>query len=120
MKKVFAMAALVIGILILQTPQADAADLYVGEYNGGWKAYLMTETVRIQRRDYMDYSCRVKAIRGSDVVYIDYSFWEDRQRRVIEHFKNSQGHTGMFTVSDANGYYIEYKIDDYVAQNYYE
>lgn len=120
MKKFLTMTAFVLSAFILQMPQAAASDYYVGEYNGGWKAYLMTETISIERRDYMDYSCRVKAVRGNDIVYIDYSFWEDRQRRVIEHFKNSQGHTGAFTIADANGYYIEYKIDDYVASNYYE
>ena len=120
MRKFFAMAALVIGILIAQVAQVSAQDLHVGEWTGGWKAYLMTETIRIERKDYMDYSCRVKAVRDNEVIYIDYSFWEDRQRRLIEHFKNSQGHTGMFTVSDPNGFYIEFNIDDYVSSHYYE
>ena len=120
MKKFFAVAALVLGIFIAQISQAEAADVYVGTYSSGYKAYLMTETIRIERRDYMDYSCRVKAVNGGDVIYVDYSFWEDRQRRVIEHFKNSQGYSGMFTVADANGFYIEYNIDDYVSKNYYK
>ena len=120
MKKILAVAALVLGIFIAQISQAEAADVYVGTYSSGYKAYLMTETIRIERKDYMDYRCRVKAVNGSDVIYVDYSFWEDRQRRVIEHFKNSQGYSGMFTVADANGFYIEYNIDDYVSKNYYK
>ena len=37
MKKVFAMAALVLGILILQTPQADAGRVYASyETRGGY------------------------------------------------------------------------------------
>ena len=120
MKKFLAVALLAFAMIIGQAAQVEAYDYHVGEWNGGWKAYLMTETIRIERRDYMDYSCRVKAVRGSEVIYVDYSFWEDRQRRLIEHFKNSQGHTGMFAVADANGFYIEYNIDDYVSQNYYE
>ena len=123
MKKFLLAAALIVGVVASQLvgmSQVEAADYHVGEWNDGWKAYLMTETIRIQRRDYMDYECRVKAVRGNDVIYVDYRFWEDRSRRLIEHFTNSQGHSGMFTVSDANGFYIEYNIDDYVSKNYYE
>ena len=114
------MAALALGLIVAQISAAEAYDHHVGEWNGGWKAYLMTETIRIERRDYMDYSCRVKAVRGSEVIYVDYSFWEDRQRRLIEHFKNSLGHSGMFAIADANGFYIEHNIDDYVSLHYYE
>ncbi len=117
MKKFFAVVALILGIFVAQV---EAADIHVGEWNGGWKAYLMTETIQIKSRDYMDYACRVKAVRGGDVIYVSYDFWEDRSRRLIEHFKNDQGHNGMFTVADANGFYIEYNIDDYVSKNYYE
>ena len=123
MKKVLAMAALILGVVVSQfvaMPQAQAYDHHVGQWNDGWKAYLMTETISIERRDYMDYRCRVKAVRGSEVIYIDYRFWEDRSKRMIEHFTNSLGHSGMFTISDANGFYIEHNIDDYVSANYYE
>lgn len=120
MKKFFAVAALVLGIFLVQVSQAEAYDHHVGEWNGGWKAYLMTETIRIKSREYMDYTCQVKAVRGSEVIYVNYNFWEDRSRRLIEHFTNDQGHSGMFTVSDANGFYIEFNIDDYVSRNYYE
>ena len=120
MKKLFVTAALVFGILIAQVSQANAQDVYVGTYSSGYKVYLMTETIRIESRQYMDYSCRVKAIRGNDVIYVDYTFWEDRQRSVVEHYRDSSGNTGMFTLSDANGHPVPYNIDNYIGDHYYQ
>ena len=119
MKKILAMAVFALSILIFQMPQAAAQDIFVGTYSSGYNVYLMTETIRIQSRDYMDYTCRVKAIRGNDVIYVDYTFWEDRQRRIIEHYRDSSGNTGMFTISDANGHPVPYNIDNYVGDHYY-
>ena len=122
MKKFLFAAALIVGFVASQfivTSRVEAADYYVGTWSTGYKAYLMTETISLERKDYMDYRCTVKAINGSDVLYIQYSFWEDRKYRLIEHFSNSQGFSGSFTVSDDNGYPIEYAIDNYVSEKYY-
>ena len=120
MKKFLTMAVIVMSVFILQIPQVAAYDYFVGTYSSGYKAYLMTETIRLQSRDRMDYTCRVKALYGNDVIYVDYTFWEDRQRTIVEHFKNSQDYSGMFTITDPNGFYIEHKIDEYVGDHYYE
>ena len=61
MKKVFAMAALVLGILILQMPQADAGRVYASyETRRGQTTYYHVITETIQATDY-GYKCRVYA-----------------------------------------------------------
>ena len=59
MKKIFAMAALVLGILILQMPQADAGRVYASSETRRGRTtdyYVITET--IQETNY-GYKCRV-------------------------------------------------------------
>ena len=40
MKKIFALAIFVAALSLFQLPQAEASELYLGEWEGGWKAYL--------------------------------------------------------------------------------
>ena len=49
MKKFFAMAVFALSVFILQMPQAAAEDVYVGEWEGGWKGrnYFL---LQIERR----------------------------------------------------------------------
>ena len=84
MKKFLAMATLIIGVVASQfvaTSQAQAKDYYLGVYEDGREAYLMTETVKWyeeNRNGYLDaqgYTCKVKAVyRDTDVEYIDYKY----------------------------------------------
>ena len=119
MRKILVAAMLVLGLIIGQAAQVEAADFYVGTWSTGYRAYLMTETIVAENQGYMDYRCTVKAVNGDDVLYIKYSFWEDRKYRLVEHFSNSQGFSGSFTIKDDNGFPIEHAIDDYVSAKYY-
>lgn len=94
MNKIFSAAVLAAALFVfaIQSPTAEARDVYCGTYESGYDAYLMTETVRGRYFDYL--SCRVKAVYGNDVIYVDYSF-EFHEAGTIS-FENSQGYSGRF------------------------
>lgn len=99
MKKFLIAAALAVEIF---GGQAEAADVYVGEWEGGWKAYVMTET---KRGGSSEMSCTIKTVspRGT-VKYIDYvfSFYGDRVT-----FKDSTGASGVFYTDSPGDYQVE-------------
>lgn len=95
MKKVFAMAALVIGILILQTPQADANnEKYAGKYATGYDVYLLMDSYEFNSFLNLDFTCKVKATNGYDVQYIGYHFWTENGSA---YYRNSDGYGGRIT-----------------------
>ena len=57
-----------------QNSKAEAYDHYVGTYNNGLKAYLVTETIlSFDTGDTFGYTCTVKAVNSSgSVSYINY------------------------------------------------
>lgn len=118
MQKFLAIAIFAVGIFAAQISTAQASDVYVGTYSSGYQVDLMTETVRLQSRDRMDYTCRVKAVRGGDVIYVDYTFWEDRQSP-YEFYRDSSGNTGKFTFGSANGHPVPHAIDSYISEHFY-
>ena len=65
MKKIFAMAALVLGVLILQTPQADAKEIFVGTYSDGTTGYFVEESFENLGKVY---KCYVKVVDGNTVI----------------------------------------------------
>ena len=65
MKKIFAMAAFVLGILILQTPQADAREIFVGTYSDGTTGYFVEEGFETLGNNF--FKCYVKVVDGNTV-----------------------------------------------------
>ena len=108
MKKFFAVAALILGVVVSQfvaMSQAEAADHYLGNWEGGWKAYLMTET---QRGSYSDskITCTIKTVSPKGTVkYIDYSFSFSGNRVT---FNDSTGASGTFYTDSPGEYQVEY------------
>ena len=71
MKKIFTVAALVLGIFIAQISQAEAQDYYVGTYSDGTKGYFMSETwelIKGTRMHPKHMKCYVKVMDGNQVL----------------------------------------------------
>ena len=111
MKKFLAMAMLVFGLIICQAAHVEATDVYVGTWEGGWKAYVMTESYRGEsnsRERTAEMYCRVKTVSPKGTVkYIDYSFsfYGDRVT-----FKDSTGASGVFYTDGVGQYKVENEI----------
>ena len=82
MKKFFSALALVVALISIsfQSSVAEAADYYLGVYDDGREAYLMTETItftpdKAYPDDFGKYDCKVKAVNVSSQRYstIDYA-----------------------------------------------
>ena len=115
MKKILAMAALVFGILIAQASQVDAAEIYMGTWEGGWKAYLVDigEFTSNAAETEFYQPCRLKAVspRGT-VKFIDYRFTLHYNGDNLSYisFVDSEGGSGSFTDTNPGVYQIENKV----------
>ena len=80
MKKLFLALTLVAALISIgyQSRTAEAADYYLGVYDDGQEAYLMTETLRFEKYAYEEdgpgrYYCSVKAVspryQNYDTIY---------------------------------------------------
>ena len=90
MKKFLSVLILSAILIFSVQEKVFAYDVYCGTFKDGYQAYLMTETIHGQ---YEDFSCRVKAIKNNNVIYIDYYFYMENG---VQCFRNSQGFTGVF------------------------
>ena len=61
-------------VVFFPTMTCEATDYYIGVYDDGSEAYLMTETIKDRSEyDYLEYSLQVKAVyNSSSVKYVDY------------------------------------------------
>lgn len=106
MKKFFAAATLLLGILILQMAQVQAAnEKYVGKYATGYDVYLLIDSYNFKSFLNLDFTCQVKATDGYDVQYIGYHFWNENG---VPYYKNSDGYGGR--VSDDPSVKVEANI----------
>ena len=88
-----------------QNNKAEAYDIYVGTYDSGLKAYLMTEYINYN--GYRTFNCTIKAT-GYMTVYVDYSFWNYVGESHF-YFKNSQGYSGIVSPGS---------VEDNIVRNY--
>ena len=99
MKK-FLLAIFFLLTLVNFSGVCNAYDSYLGEYHTGYKAYIMSETIRyntIYAADATNAHCTVKAIKGNDVIYIDYDYWKNYNNSW--QYSNSQGYRGYIDSS---------------------
>ena len=96
MKKFLLAAALIVGLVIGQAAQVEAQDVYVGTWEGGWKAYVMTESYRGTRSGdrNSEMSCKVKTVSPKGRVT----------------FKDSTGASGTFYTDSVGQYKVESEI----------
>ena len=90
----------------------EASDYYVGTYKDGYKAYVVTGSVR--NPDYDDYRCTIKAVKGGEFFFIDYHLWG------VAHgwaYENSQGFGDRISRSKTP---VAYNIFVYVLKYYGE
>ena len=108
MRKIF-LALMCFAIIIAQNNHAAAYDQYVGTYEDGYAAYLMTET--LVGTDGYNFRCTVKASKYDDYVYIGYTFWLDGAFYV----RSSQG---FFGEVDKYKTPVVYNLTRFVQNNF--
>lgn len=88
-RKIFVAMMLAVALFIAggQTPTAQAAEVYVGNYSDGSPVYLLTHTVVMRSYNPYSFNCRVRA--GRD--YLDYSFYPSGGS---PYYRNSEGYSG--------------------------
>ena len=115
MKKLLTMAVLALSVFILQMPQAAAEDVYVGEWEGGWKAYVLSDSINwdVKGPNYIIFYCRIKGVSSQgQVKYFDYVFTpinsSDNTKLIGASFRDSSGATGKFYKDNPGVYQVEY------------
>ncbi len=95
MKKILAGLILAVSIIVMQTPQVEAAkEEYMGKYATGYDVYLLLDSYNVNSFVNLDFTCKVKATNGYDVQYIGYHFWLENG---APYFSNSDGFSGRVT-----------------------
>ena len=72
----------------------DSKGQYVGTYNSGMKAYIVSGTLKISPDRN---SCNVRILAegdAGDITYLDYRIWREGNSL---HFSNSEGYSGVIT-----------------------
>ncbi len=89
-KKIFSVMILAAVLIFVsgQNSQAQAAEIYVGNYSDGSAVYLLTNTVVIKNYHPYSFNCRVRA--GYD--YLDYYFYPVNGS---PYYRNSEGYEGF-------------------------
>ena len=115
MKKVLALMFLSAILIFSAQEKVFASDVYLGDYQTGYAAYIMTETINFNSyhpADATKISCTIKALGEGRTLYITYDYWKDYNNSW--HYSNSQGYSGYIN-SSAN---ISRKALYYVLSNY--
>lgn len=121
MKKILLAAAFVVGIVASQfvaPAQASAEDFYVGNWEGGWKAYLLSDSIDYKLNSGNGFSltcyCQIKAVSPKNTVKIlDYmfeSFNDSNGKMAGATFRDSTGASGRFYIGQPGQYEIEHKV----------
>lgn len=74
-------------IFVSGNSQAEATEVFVGNFNDGSAVYLLTETVVLKSRTPYTFNCRVRV--GYD--YLNYFFYPVDG---TPYYKNSEGYSG--------------------------
>lgn len=84
MKKVFVTMLLAVTLIFIGGSQAEAREIYMGNYSDGTPVYLISESLAGGSRDF---TCRVRAGR----VYLHYHFYVTGGG---PYYQNSEGYRG--------------------------
>ena len=132
MKKIFVLAMLAAVLILFQSPQVEAGELYLGEWEGGWRAYLLND------KEHFNYDSEddgtlviytsIKAVSPKGTVkIIDYVFrgiYGSNDRLIGASFSDSLGASGTFYRNNPGVYIIEHKafflIVDAIAKDLYD
>lgn len=89
MRKFLGVFVLAVALILVggQNSQAEAAEVYVGNYSDGSPVYLLTNSVYINSYRPYSFTCRVRA--GYD--YLSYSFFPVNGS---PYYRNSEGYEG--------------------------
>ena len=88
-KKFSLMMVLAVTLILVggQSSQAEAGEVYMGNYSDGSAVYLLTHTVSIRSYSPYSFTCTVRA--GRD--YLNYSFYPSNGS---PYYRNSEGYGG--------------------------
>ena len=87
-KKIFSVMILAAALILVGAQnQAEAGEVYMGNYSDGSSVYLLTHTVSIRSYSPYSFTCRVRA--GYD--YLNYNFYP---RNGSPYYRNSEGYEG--------------------------
>ncbi len=114
MRKILVAATLALGLIIGQAAQVEATDeVYVGTWEGGWKAYVIGDSIDwdIQRPNYVIFYCKIKGVSPEGKVkYFDYVFTpinSSDNKLIGASFRDSTGATGEFYGDNPGVYEVE-------------
>ena len=115
MKKFLAVAAMVLGIFLAQVSQAEAAEAYMGTWEGGWKAYLTDVGKMTNNASETEYylPCTLKAVSPRGMVkFINYKFTMHYRGEDLSYisFVDSEGGSGSFTETNPGVYQVEHNV----------
>ena len=102
----------------LKEKQNKSTDYYVGTYDNGEKAYLMTGTIsKYSIGDSAGFSCKVKSVKNNGKFsYVDYKFMTEPSQGITKNGVTlGQGQTGQLL---RNKNSVEYNIWNYFIKNY--
>ncbi|MBQ7476171.1 MAG: hypothetical protein IJT06_02100 [Selenomonadaceae bacterium] len=132
MKNFFVLAIFAAVLILFQSPQAEASELYLGEWEGGWKAYLLNDKEHVNY-DFDDdgtlvFYLSIKAVSQKGTVkIIDYVFrgiYGSNDKLIGASFRDSLGASGTFYHNNPGVYIIEHKafflIADALARDLYD
>ena len=94
-KKILSVMMFLSAVFLLcgQDNKAEAYEKYVGTFNDGYSAYVLTETISSSAGSC---SCTVKATNGRNSTYIDYQFYWNHS---YWSYQSSEGYGGEVTSS---------------------
>ena len=114
MKKFFLASILILVVVFSQfvaMSQVEARDEYMGEWEGGWRAYLMTESIKPQKSGVNPViNCRLKAVKNT-TKYFDYEFTYHNDAGGVPRvsFRDSSGASGSFIIGSPGVYQVEHE-----------
>ena len=121
MKKFLLAAALIVGVVVSQLvamSRASAEDVYVGNWEGGWKAYLLSDSIDYKLNTgngfYLTCYCQIKAVSPKNTVkildYVFESFNDSNGKMAGATFRDSTGASGRFYIGQPGEYEIEHTV----------
>ncbi len=128
MKKFFTALTFALAVAIfLPSMNCEALDYYVGNYDDGSKAYLMTDTIKKVvtgeewhngRKYYaFEYECTIKAVySNSSIIHISYVVIPDPELWIVKDGKRFTRDEMKRIWNNHNS--VEYRIYDYLKNEY--